>query len=85
MIQETSLEAYIGIQSELGCRQQQILDIISKYDGVSNLDISRIVGLAINCVTPRVKELRDYGLVVFSHSKLDRITGRRVMCWKVKE
>ena len=84
IVQGTSFEAYISIQDELGDRQQQVLDVIKKYDGVSNHDISRILSLPINCVTPRVKELRDYNLVVFDDVKKDRITGRRVMCWKVK-
>jgi len=84
MIQDTSLEAYKVLEPELGERQQQIYNVLKKFpDGRSNLSISRILGLPINCVTPRVKELRDMGLVVFSHYNKDRVTGRRCMCWRI--
>jgi len=85
MIQPTSLEAFESIQPSLNVRQQQIYDTIKNYPSISNLSISRILGLPINCVTPRVKELRDLGLVVFNDVKKDRVTGRRCMCWKIKE
>ena len=84
MIQDTSLEAYHSIEDELNSRQYQIWGMLKHYRSLSNLEISRILGIPINCVTPRVKELRNMGLVVFSHKKKDRITGRNVMVWKVK-
>ena len=82
---DTSVEAYYSIIGELGQRQQEILDAIRKYKSVSNLDISRLLQLPINSVTPRVKELRDKGLVVFDCYKTDSITSRRMCKWKVKE
>lgn len=57
MVQSTSLEAYGIIIPELGERQQVVLDAIRDYPNVSNHDLSRILHLEINCVTPRVKEL----------------------------
>lgn len=83
-IQNTSMEAYYSILGELGDRQQQVLDIIKKYPNISNHEISNILDIPINSVTPRVKELRDLGLVVFCDIKLDRTTNRNVMTWKVK-
>ena len=83
MIQDTSLETYKVLIPELGIRQQQIYDIITKHNNVSNLDLSRISKLPINSVTPRVKELRDKGLVILGGYKTDHITQRRVMCWSV--
>ena len=82
MIQETSLEAYRALQPELGSMQNMIYNILKTYPGLSNLDISRIIKKPINSVTPRVNELRKMGLVILSHHKKDRITRRRVMCWK---
>ena len=83
MIQPTSLEAYKILIPNLGERQQQIYDIIIKHSNVSNLDISRISILPINSITPRVKELRDKGLVILSGYKKDHITQKRMMCWSV--
>ena len=85
MIQETSLEAYESIQPQLGFMQELVLTTINSNPGMSNHDISRFLGIEINKVTPRVKELRDMDLVDFSHYKMDRITHRRVMCWRVME
>ena len=84
MIQQTSMEAYESILYDLGQRQQQVYDVIEQHEGVSNLDISRILNLPINSVTPRVKELRDYDLVKFYKYKQDRITKRWVMTWTVR-
>lgn len=82
-VQMTSLEAYADIKENLGERQMQVLNALEKFpNGLSNLQISRVLGLAINSVTPRVKELRDKGLVVFSHYVKDRVTGKRCMVWK---
>ena len=82
MIQQTSVEAYKSILPELGLMQQTVYDAIIEHPGMSNHDISRYLHIEINKITPRVKELRDYGLVSFSHYKKDAITNRRVMCWK---
>jgi len=81
MIQNTSIDAWVELQPELGTMQNMIFNIIKIYPGSSNLDISRITDKPINSVTPRVKELRDRGLVILSHYKTDRITNRKVMCW----
>ena len=81
MIQETSLEAYYDIQHKLGDIQRMILNIIKTYPNVSNHEISNIINKPINCVTPRVKELRVYGLVIQGSTKVDRKTGKSVMTW----
>ncbi len=83
MIQETSLEAYKVLEPELGQLQHTVLTTLFAYPGMSNHDLSRFLHWEINRVTPRVKELRDKGLVVHSHNKVDKITKRVVMCWKV--
>ena len=85
MIQKTSLEAYNVIKPDLGRMQNIIYNIIKMYPNVSNLDISRFLSKPINSVTPRVKELRDRGLVVHWKYKTDRITKRKVMTWRVVE
>ena len=85
MIQQTSLEAYKFILHDLGEKQQEVLDTIIRHPGMSNHDIARFLGWEINCVTPRVNELRDMGLVDLMSIKEDGITNRRVMCWESVE
>jgi DNA-binding MarR family transcriptional regulator len=82
MIQSTSLEAFKVLEPELGNLQRVVYDTICEHNGMSNHDISRFLHWEINRVTPRVKELRDMGLIVCSHVRLDKVTGRNVMCWK---
>ncbi len=82
--QETSIESYKLILPELGNRQRQVFDVISKMPNVCNYEIGVILGLPINSVTPRVKELRDLGLVVCVGTKLDKVSNRNVMIWGVK-
>ena len=82
MIQETSLEAYKILEPELGNLQQIVYNTIADHPGMSNHDIARYLQWEINRATPRVKELRDKGIVFCSHYKTDLNTKRRVMCWK---
>ena len=83
MIQQTSMEAYDCIYDDLGERQKIVFDVIDEYSNVCNQDISMILDLPINCVTGRVKELRDLGFVSHAGYKLND-NGRRVMVWKVR-
>lgn len=81
MIQQTSIESYRSILPDLNSRQQTIYRTIRKLGCCSNNDLSRILKLPINCITPRVKELRDYNLVFRKGVKTDRITNRTVIVW----
>ena len=83
MIQQTSMEAYESLYDTLGNRQRMVFDVIDEYNNVCNQDISMMLGLPINCVTGRVKELRDLGFVYHAGFKSND-NGRRVMVWKVK-
>jgi len=83
VIQETSLEAFKIIQMELGIKQQQVYDMLSVNPHVCNRELAMLLEWDINRVTPRVKELRDKGLVICSGKKIDEGTRMKVMCWKV--
>jgi len=82
-VQQTSIEAYDLIVGDLGKRQIQVYDIIERYFNCCNQDIADILGIPINCVTPRVKELRDMGFIMQHGIKINKL-GRRVMTWKVR-
>ena len=83
MIQQTSLMAYDGVKPRIGNRQGQILECLREHGPMTNKMISRKMGLPINCVTPRVLELRKLGLVVEYWNALMR-GGRREMLWEVR-
>lgn len=82
MIQPTSLEAYEVIKPTLGYRQTYVYEHIQQHPDCCNHDIAHGIGLEINCITPRVKELRDKGLIICSGHKIDLSTNRRVMTWR---
>ena len=83
--QQTSLFAYSEVKPELGVRQQQVLDVISKHKGIDNLMIAQILKLPINSITPRVKELRQKGKVKEWGKKKSTLTGRTVIGWEAYE
>lgn len=85
MIQDTSLEAYTQIKPYLSACQEEIFSFMQTYRDrdFTNKQLAWELRKPINTVTPRVLELRDLGLVVFSKYVLQE-NGRRAMAWKVK-
>ena len=82
MIQNTSLEAYKVLTPDLGSLQEIVYNTIMDHPNSCNHELAKILGWEINRITPRVKELRDKGLVVCVCNKIDSSTNRNVMCWK---
>ena len=79
-VQQTSLEAYHILYDDLGNRQKEVLDVIRGNPGICNKEISEKLLLPINCVTGRVKELRDLRFVDGCGFKI--YNNRRVMIWR---
>lgn len=77
-------ESYAAIMPDIGRRQAQVLAVIGSHYAISNAGISEELNLGINQVTPRVKELRELGLVEAAGSVLDEKTSRKVTTWKVR-
>lgn len=83
-VQDTSLLAFIDIEPSLSERQQIIYALLRLYpDGLTNMEIGKHLGWSINRVTPRVFELRSYGLVKTSGHRVCSVTGRNAYAWKV--
>lgn len=85
-VQETSLRAYREIQPRLGEKQAEVLKVLraardTGFD-FTNCELAFVLHWPINTVTPRVKELRDYGYVVLSRKRRCERTGRLAMAWK---
>jgi len=86
MFQLTSKEAYEEMirTNKIGKRQEQICRVLSEFPfPMTNLEISHFSGLPINSVTPRVKELREKGVIAEAFRKVDPATGRRAIAWKL--
>jgi len=69
--------AYNSLRPELGRMQQEVLDVLKKYPtGLTNSEISRLMGKPINCITGRVNELMDKDKVIPDGSRLNQYTGK---------
>lgn len=82
MIAATSLEAYQEVKKTLNERQTVVLNFIRQAGEVCNLDIAEGLGWPINCVTPRVLELRQKRLI-YANSRRPSQSGRLANFWKI--
>jgi len=85
-VQETSLEAYRTILPALGLKQAIIHKLLADatrngFD-MTNMEIAEALHWSINRVTPRVLELRRFGMVVLSQVRDCGVTENRAMAWK---
>jgi len=87
MIQQTSLDAFSEVKDSLGERQLQVLNFFRTHRDLdfSNNELSWNLQLPINRVTPRVYELRSKGYLCHSLVRYCRITGKKVIAWKLIE
>lgn len=83
--QDTSREAFHDIQPELGDRQHEVLKAFRTHGPMTNTELSRIIGLPINMITPRTNELVKLGFVKEHSRRPCKITGRRAIVWGTKE
>lgn len=82
---DTSLSAYESIIDKLNEKQQKVLAILKAdwtKNALCNYEIADWLDWPINCVTGRIKELRDKGLVVDDGKRPGPPTGRSVHYWK---
>ena len=81
----TSLQAFTDILEDLGTRQMQVLKAFKEIQPCSNLMLSKHMGLPINCITGRCKDLRDYGIVMMDKVDICEFTKRKVTYWRIKK
>lgn len=84
MIQQTSILSYqqIARSRELGDVQKQIVLLLKSRGAMNNRLIAFELNKPINCITPRVKELREAGFVRESFRGMDHQTNRRTIFWE---
>lgn len=79
----TSIMSYRQLTPKaLGKKQNSVLAFIIKHQPVSNKQLSMLMQWPINTITPRVKELRELGLVEAAGYNLDHATNRMEILWK---
>lgn len=78
----TSLLAYAYVLENLGERQALVYSVIRRLKSVSNFRIAKELNLPINRICPRVKELRDLGVVMQDKKDMCPDTNRLVIYWK---
>ena len=81
-VRSTSREAYYSLNN-LGERQLAVFTVL-KETSASNTELSHKLNLPINSITPRVKELREMGLVEDKGVKVCPYTHRKVHVWGLK-
>jgi len=79
---QTSREAYESLN--LGERQQQVYNGFETNGSCTNLEISHLMQIPINCVTPRTNELVKKGLIIEDETRICNVSGNRAISWKVK-
>lgn len=79
---QTSRTAYKELRGKLGPRQLKVLEAIEQHpQGITNNEIAHELRWPINCVTPRVFELRSAGLVAKVGQRPDRWTQKKSCVW----
>jgi len=83
-VRQTSIEAYSRIKKELGKRQQEVYDGFLGNGTCTNLELSRLLGIPINQITPRTNELVKLGFVVEVEKRQCSVSGKKAISWRVK-
>jgi predicted transcriptional regulator len=83
-VQQTSLLAYFDVKKVLGKKQMTLYQsMIENVFPITNGELSKKLNWPINTVTPRMKELRDMGIVRSYGFRPCRTTGRVCNMWEV--
>jgi len=83
MIQDTSRHAYHEYKiTKLKKSQSVVLDVIRYLRNPTNSEIRKFIGLPINVITPRTRELVKLGKVVEGKKRHCKITDKKVLTWR---
>lgn len=80
---ETQIEAWESIQDKLPESRREVLHVIAAAGalGISTVAISETLKWPINCVSGRITELHDSGLVKDSGRRCINPSGKRAILW----
>ena len=76
-VQDTSLEAYYSILSDINDKQMRVIEVFLDYPDRSwtNMELASQLGWSVNRITPRTYELRDIGVLKWVGVRKCRVTG----------
>ncbi len=83
-IKITSLLSYADVLENLGDRQTEVYRTILKLRSCNSTMISQHLKLPINCVVPRVNELRKYSIVMEDKKARCPYTKKLTIFWRVR-
>lgn len=81
-IQQTSIDAFNEIHN-LGKRQLEVISALKELKVANNREIAELLDMPINSITPRCLELRDLKIVEEAGTKVDSVTKRKTMTWRL--
>jgi DNA-binding MarR family transcriptional regulator len=84
MMQQTSLQAWAEIKSSINQRQTQVFQALVACGPMTNAEIAQVLGLPINCVTGRTRELVKRGLVKSLCVWCCSVTKHSAIAWDVR-
>ena len=82
-VKDTSLLAYSEVLETLGERQLEVYKALYELKEANNTMISEKLNLSINNVTPRINEMRSYGIIRQSKKDICPFTKKMTIFWKV--
>lgn len=82
-VQQTSIDAFHSL-NDLGGRQLEVFLAIKKLKVCNNREIADFLKMPINQITPRCAELRGMKLVEEAGTKVDLVTKKTTLLWKIK-
>jgi len=80
---QTSLEAWLDVQEKLPRCRKIVLITLWHMGNATNMEIAKHLNWSINRVTPRVKELREMGLVEQAEIRKCGVTNNSARAWKL--
>ena len=81
MISDTLQRALLDVLPELNERQARVYDAIIELGRASNQQLAEYLNWPINCICPRVLELRQMGVVCEAGYEKNK-AGRMVHVWR---
>jgi len=83
-VSDTSQETYFSFSKEdLGKRQLAVFTVIDDEGPLSIREIAEFLHWPEHCVTGRLMEVREMGVVDYVTDKIDEVTNHRVSLWGV--
>ena len=74
----TQLEAYASIKESLSTRRLKVLQAIKRNRGATLFELVGLLGWPINCISGRVTELKQKGLVMDSgRRKINPLSNKK--------